>query len=193
MIIKTPWPEGARGLYYQDRIMANIVLTGFMATGKSTVGRALAKALGLSFVDMDSLIEKEAGLSVADIFKEYGEPFFRAAEVSVVRRLANGEYGTGLVVSTGGGVVADPANRAALKGWATVICLSASVDEILRRVGARADRPLLDVADRRERVERLLAERAEAYIDCHLVIDTTGKSVDEIAGKIIAYLREGAR
>lgn len=173
--------------------MANIVLTGFMATGKSTVGRALAKALGLSFVDMDSLIEKEAGLSVADIFKEYGEPFFRAAEVSVVRRLANGEYGTGLVVSTGGGVVADPANRAALKGWATVICLSASVDEILRRVGARADRPLLDVADRREQIERLLAERAEAYIDCHLVIDTTGESVDEIAGKIIAYLREGAR
>lgn len=173
--------------------MSNIVLTGFMATGKSTVGRALSKALGMRFVDIDSLIEKEAGLSVADIFKEHGEAFFRAAEASVVRKLTSGGYGEGLIVSTGGGVVVDPANRAALKGWSTVICLSASVDEILKRVGARADRPLLDVADRRERVERLLAERAEAYIDCHLVIDTTGESVDGIAGRIIAFLREGAR
>lgn len=171
--------------------MANIVLTGFMATGKSTVGKALSKALGMRFVDIDSLIEIEAGLSVADIFKERGEAFFREAEGLVVRKLTSGGYGEGLIVSTGGGVVVNPVNRAALKGWSTVICLSASVDEILKRVGKKADRPLLDVADRRGEIERLLTERAAAYSDCHLLIDTTTASVSEVIEKITAYLREG--
>lgn len=170
--------------------MTNIVLTGFMGTGKSTSGRRLARDLGLKFLDMDDLIEKEAGLTVKDIFKVHGEPHFRCIERKVIRKLSSGDFGGGLVVSTGGGAVADKTNRAALRGWATVICLTASVDTILRRVGNNDERPLLSSSDKRAAVEKLLKEREEAYRDSDLTVDTTSMAVEEVISVIKDFLKK---
>ena len=164
--------------------MTNIVLSGFMGTGKSTVGKCLARLTGSTFLDLDEVIEREAGFSISGIFAASGEARFREMEADTVTRLCAGEFGDGLVVSTGGGVVVDPALRAALKSWGVLVCLTASVDEILRRVGRRDDRPLLNGPDPRERVERLLEERATSYADCHLELDTTSLGIEEAAIKI---------
>lgn len=171
--------------------MKNIVLTGFMATGKTSVGRLLSSELGLRFVDLDELIEKEAGLRVAGIFEKLGEDRFRAMERDIVGKLCSGAYGQGLVVATGGGAVKDPGNRELLKGWGTIICLIASVDEIIERVGSKTDRPLLSGRDRRERIEGLLEQRQEAYRDCHFSIDTTGLNVAQVAEAIKEFLNRG--
>lgn len=170
--------------------MKNIVLTGFMGTGKSTVGKRLASSLGLTFLDMDSLIEKEAGMPVKDIFAAYGEPRFRAIEKDVVRKLACGEFGEGLVVAAGGGAVVDRENRRLLKSWGTVVCLTASVDEILKRVKDNDLRPLLTGTDKREAVVRLLKEREEAYRDSDLCLDTTGARVDDTVKIITEFIKK---
>lgn len=152
-----------------------------MGTGKSVVGRCLARITGSSFLDLDEVIEAEAGLSIPEIFASLGEARFREMEAGVVRRLCDGEFGDGLVVSTGGGVVVNPSLRAALKSWGTLVCLTASVDEILRRVGRREDRPLLNGPDPRGRVEALLGQRAASYADCDLTLDTTSLGIEEAA------------
>ena len=171
--------------------MKNIVLSGFMGTGKSVVGRCLARLTGSSFLDLDEVIEGEAGLTVPAIFASMGEARFREMEANVVKRLCAGEFGDGLVVSTGGGAAVDPALRAALKSWGVLVCLTASVDEILRRVGRREGRPLLNGPDPRGRVERLLEERKASYSDCHLELDTTALGIEEAAIKIREFA--GAR
>lgn len=168
--------------------MANIVLAGFMGTGKSAVGRFLSRSLGLDFIDLDELIEKEAGASIPEIFSDRGEARFREMEAGIIERLASGGYGDGLVVSTGGGAVVNPHNRKKLKSWGALVCLTASVEEILRRVGHRDNRPLLAGEDRREAAQRLLSERADAYRDCDLTIDTTVLSIEQIAGMIKDYI-----
>lgn len=166
----------------------NIVLTGFMGTGKSTVGRLLARKLGFAFVDIDELIENEAGLSVSDIFSMFGEARFRQLEMEAIERLAKGGLGNNLVVSTGGGAVVNEKNRSLLKGWGKLVCLTASPEEILRRVGNRADRPLLAGPDRQEKMARLLDERRGAYRDCDMEIDTTGKRPDDVVGAIHSFI-----
>jgi len=166
----------------------NIALTGFMGTGKSTVGRCLARDLNLKFIDIDDLIEKEAGMPIKDIFSVKGEAVFRKIESEVIEKLSAGAFGTGIVLSTGGGAVVDPLNRNRLKSWGVLVCLTASVDELLRRVGGREDRPLLNGPDRRRRVETLLAERAGAYADSDFTVDTTAATVQEVIEKIKAFV-----
>lgn len=168
----------------------NIALTGFMGTGKSTVGRMLARELGLKFLDIDDLIEKEAGMPVKEIFRVRGEASFRRTESEVIEKLSEGSFGDGIVLSTGGGAVVDPLNRKRLKQWGALVCLRASVDEILRRVGGRDDRPLLSGPDRRETVERLMAEREEAYSDADFTVDTTSEKIEEVVGKIKTFLKQ---
>lgn len=164
-----------------------------MGTGKSTVGRRLARELKCRFLDIDEMIEQEAGSPVRDIFAIHGEGRFRDLERGVIRKLVSAR-GVATVVATGGGAVADASNRAALRGWATVVCLRASIEAILARVGGAQDRPLLSAPGRKEAIEKLLAQRDEAYRDCDLAVDTTGKTVDEIAAIIMDYLsRKGAR
>lgn len=158
----------------------NIVLTGFMGTGKSAVGMRLAGRLGLKFIDMDSLIEKETGTTIKDFFTAHGEKRFREVESGVIEKLSSGGYGTGIVVSTGGGAVVDPVNRERLKGWGVVVCLVATVDEIVNRVGGTEHRPLLQDANRRAMIQNLLKQREEAYRDCHVMIDTTGSDLDAV-------------
>lgn len=140
----------------------NIILTGFMATGKTTVGRLLAQRLGYDFVDTDELIEARSGQSIAEIFREKGEAAFRGMEAAIARELAEQE---GLVISTGGRLMLDAANAAALSKRGRVFCLVATPEEIVARVaddtGVR--RPLLEVPNPIERVVELLQEREEDY------------------------------
>lgn len=160
----------------------NIVLTGFMGTGKSAVGREVARRLGRPFVDMDAEIEARAGKSIPAIFVEDGEPAFRSMEAELCRELAQR---SGLVIATGGGALVPAENRAAMTRSGTVICLTASVDEILRRVGGGTKRPLLEVADPRAAIERLLETRRAAYAAIPWQVETTGRSVADVAARVI--------
>lgn len=172
----------------QAHIMMNIVLTGFMGTGKTSVGRRLAMELGITFLDMDGLIEDDAGMSVKEIFAVKGEPYFRALEKALVKRLCSGLYGSAVVVATGGGAVADAENRALLRAWAKVVYLSAPVDAILKRIGDGDERPLLSVADKRAEVEKRLEQRGQAYKDADLSVDTGNIRVEEVVRTIRAAL-----
>lgn len=161
-----------------------IFLTGFMGTGKSTVGRTLAARLGRPFVDLDAEIERRTGRSIRQIFAEAGEPEFRRLESATLAELAP----TDIVLATGGGAVLTPENRAAMRRNGPVLCLRAGVAEILRRTGRDDSRPLLAGEDRESRVRRLLAERAAAYADADWMIDTDRTPVATIVERIVAWL-----
>lgn len=168
----------------------NVVLTGFMATGKSTVGRVLAARLRYGFVDTDRIIEERHG-PIPVIFAERGEAAFRALERALAEELAGL---SSLVISTGGGMLLDPAVADVLSATGTVVCLTAEPEVILKRVGgARAGerRPLLAGADPRARITELLAERAEAY-GRFPQVSTDGRSPTEIAIEIESLLRAGS-
>ncbi len=168
--------------------LSNVILTGFMGTGKSTVGRLLAAHLGYEFVDTDQLIESRHG-TIASIFAELGEAVFRGYERDVAVELAGR---SGLVIGTGGRMLLDPVNRDALSGTGRVFCLSASADEILRRVLADSspiERPLLAGPDPRQRVLDLLAERTPMYRQFEQVAtddSTPGELAERIASLVTA-------
>jgi shikimate kinase len=167
--------------------VANLVLTGFMGTGKTTVGRLLAERLGFDFVDSDALIVDRHG-SVAQIFAEHGEHEFRRIEGEVAAELASRDR---IVIATGGRMLLDPANAEALARTGRIVCLTASVDTILRRVapdGTAANRPLLAGHDVRQRVEQLLAERQSGYAAFEQV-STDDRSPSEICDEIIRHVR----
>lgn len=161
----------------------NVVLTGFMGTGKTSVGRQLAHLLGYEFVDTDHVIEERHG-PIPEIFREHGEGRFRQLERDVAAELAGR---SGLVIATGGRLMVDPVNAERLGATGEVFCLVADVDTIVARVtrGGAADRPLLAGADVRERIAALLAERAEAYARFEQV-DTEGLTPDEVATALAA-------
>lgn len=161
---------------------ANIVLTGFMGTGKSTVGRLVADRLGRRFVDTDALIESRHG-PIPELFAEHGEDRFRELEREVAAELATQ---SGLVVSTGGRTMLDPANEAALGSTGVVVCLSASVEALVHRLRDGAEhRPLLRDREPAERIAELLAERAAGYGRFPQVL-TDGRTPDQVADAVIA-------
>jgi len=159
----------------------NIVLCGFMATGKSSVGKKLADILGSEFVDLDAAIEAEEGVSIPRIFAERGEPAFRELESRMVERMMSR---TGLVISTGGGTVVNPRNLANLKSCGIVVALTADIPTILRRAGSGEDRPLLQTEDREKRIRALLFERAPFYAQADITIDTSSLTIEEAARQI---------
>lgn len=167
--------------------MAAIILTGFMATGKTEVGRRLARALGRTFVDTDGLVEAAAGRSVAEIFATDGEPSFRALERDAVERAC---AMPDAVVATGGGTLLDPDNRARLAAAGPIVCLTADPEVILRRVGDPSARPLLrgTNGDRLARIQSLLAERAPVYGLAAHAVDTTGLTVDQVVERVRALV-----
>lgn len=167
----------------------NVVLTGFMGTGKTTVGKLLALALGYGFVDTDLLIEGRFG-SIADIFATQGEAAFRQMEREVARELAGR---TGLVVATGGRMLLDPVNAAALGENGRIFCLTATPEEILARVlgdAAGMERPLLQVANPAQRILELLQARQAQYQQFSQVV-TSGKQPDEVTREIVERLGRG--
>lgn len=165
----------------------NIILAGFMGTGKTTVGQAVAERLGRWFVDMDAVIERQAGKPISAIFAQDGELVFRHMEAALCRELA-GERN--LVIAAGGGALVAEANRAALAENGLLICLRAPVEAILERLGEADDRPLLAGPDRQTRVETLLAQRAAAYAAIPHQIDTAGLTVDQVAEQVIRLTRK---
>jgi len=150
--------------------MPNIVLVGFMGTGKTTVGRAIAKKLGLQFIDTDAVIEQKNQVKIADVFAQHGEPYFRDLESQAVQEVARMDN---QVVSTGGGVVLRLSNLEHLKQNGRIFCLTATSKTIWCRVRGNVDRPLLKSADPIRHIEALLQQRAPYYAVADYQIQTT--------------------
>ena len=158
---------------------ANIILTGFMGTGKTTVGKLLAKYLGYVYVDTDELIQERSGQAIPEIFREKGEAAFRRMEADIARELGGME---GLIVSTGGRLMLNEGNAAALGANGRVFCLRATPEEIVARVKGDAGvaRPLLQGGSPIERITELMRERAEGYARFPQIL-TSGKTPEEVA------------
>lgn len=162
----------------------NIVLTGFMGVGKSTVGQLLAARLNRRFVDMDSVLVARFGKEIPAIFAEEGEEAFRVAEARLCQELAS-EHN--LVISTGGGALINAESRQALEATGTVVCLHAAEEIILQRLATATDRPLLpgEMEDRRRRIHALLQQRRQAYGAITYQVDTTHLDAAEVADQVI--------
>jgi len=153
-----------------------------MATGKSIIGKEVAGKLGRRFADLDDLIESKEKRRISDIFAENGEPYFRKAEKEVLRRAAQE---SGFVYACGGGIVMDKENIAVMKKTGRIVCLTASPEVILKRVGDTSHRPLLNVPDPKKQVEQLLASRAPFYAQADITVDTSALSVEQVTAKIL--------
>lgn len=158
-----------------------------MATGKSAVGKIIADSIGYTFVDVDTLIEEEAGVSVSKIFEVEGEASFRERETRMIQDVSRLQKS---VISTGGGAMIRPENREMLKKSGVVICLEATVEEILKRAGKRKSRPLINVGNPHETVRKLLEDRKSFYNEADIHIDTSGKPQKRIAGEILSLWKE---
>jgi shikimate kinase len=164
----------------------NIVLIGFMGTGKTSVGTVLAARLKLTFLDMDSLIVAREGRPITRIFAESGEPHFRMLERALAQELACRQ---GVVIGTGGGIVLNPDNIRDFARTGLVVCLRATPEAILARIGNDTSRPLLAVDDKLQKIRDLLAKRQALYDAVPHQVDTTGLSVDEVVARIEALYR----
>jgi shikimate kinase len=151
------------------RIDRPVVLVGLMGTGKSTVGQRLANLLGTDFVDSDAAIEAAAQRSVGEIFEQFGEPYFRDGERRVIARLIDEHHG---VVATGGGAFVNSETRALILERAIAVWLDSDIDTLVARTRRRDTRPLLRNGDPREILARLHAERAPAYAQAPIRIET---------------------
>jgi shikimate kinase len=179
-----------------------LILTGFIATGKSSVGPLLARRLGWEFVDSDDAIVARAGKSIAQIFADDGEARFRQLEREVIAHLADdrrrcpqchGPHPE--VIATGGGAIVDEANRTALKRAGVIVCLTARPEVVAARVEkSKNPRPKLSESGQPllERVRDLLAERADAYARADLSVDTSELSVEQVVDRVITVFGERA-
>lgn len=165
----------------------NIVLIGFMGTGKSSVGMRLAERLNREFVDIDREIEKVCGMPVSDIFRRYGEVRFRSEERLMAGKMARQ---TGLVIATGGGVILDEGNFEALQSNGIVINLEAKPEYIFQRVNRKkGTRPLIKKNITIEDIKEMLQHRQPFYQQAEFIVDTNDKGVSEVVEEIIAFLR----
>lgn len=169
---------------------AAIGITGFMGTGKTTVGRLVARRLGMQFVDTDELIEAEAGRSIPEIFQTLGEAHFRDLEAEALRAALSRP---GRVISTGGGILLREENVRALRRAGPIVCLTASPETILERIGEDETRPLLQVQDPAARVRELLARREGCYARADRHIATDGLAPEDVAERVIAAIAEDPR
>jgi shikimate kinase len=163
----------------------SLVLIGLMGAGKSAVGRRLAASLNLPFTDADSEIEAAAGQSIAEIFAEHGEAYFRTGERKVIARLLeNGPQ----VLATGGGAYMDPETRAAVKEHGISIWLKASLRVLMKRVGRRDNRPLLQVDNPETVMKKLMAERDPVYAEADITVESKEAPHEVMVGSIIDAL-----
>jgi shikimate kinase len=161
----------------------NLVLIGFMGSGKSSVGRELARRWNYRFIDTDALIRHKYDLSIPDIFAKHGELFFREAEHEALVRLQEASLA---VIATGGGIVGQPRNLPLLRALGYVVWLCADRGTIMDRVGKSTHRPMLNQVDPEESVARLLKERTPLYSQAaDLRVETSGLTHREVADRII--------
>lgn len=167
----------------------NVILTGFMGTGKTSLGKLLATRLGRPFIDIDKKIEDETKMSIPTIFEQYGEAHFRELEKTAVKELSQRR---GLVIATGGGTIKDEENIRLLKNSGVMICLTAEPEEIFNRTARRGERPVLDGGgdERLATIKRLLAKRKQYYDRADYQVDTTEWSPIQIVDDICRYLRQ---
>ncbi|MGA9778171.1 MAG: shikimate kinase [Limisphaerales bacterium] len=164
------------------RHLVNLALIGFMGTGKSSVGRLVADQLHFDYLDTDELIQSRTGRTIADIFKKDGEPAFRKLEQQLVFELAARKR---MVISTGGGLPANPVNLASLKSHALIVCLWASPEKIWERVRNQTHRPLLCDPNPRLKIRELLAAREPFYRQADVLINTDLRSAREVAQQVV--------
>lgn len=165
----------------------NIVLVGFMGTGKTVVAKRLAERLGMKYLDLDDVIESWDGRRISQIFAEDGEPGFRQLEKKAAAKISKLDN---LVLATGGGVVLDSENVRNLKQNGVMICLTATPEIIYARVKDETHRPILNISDPMAKINELLDFRAPYYARADFTIDTSKISVDEITDKILELIKE---
>ncbi len=159
----------------------NLVLVGFMGTGKTEVSREFAGRFGMRYLSIDKMIEEREGISINDIFKEKGESYFREAEKSIVKEISNMD---GLVIDAGGGVVLDSENMDNLKSSGIVVCLKARSEVILNRMEDKTDRPLLNVEDKLTKINEILDSRKLYYDKIEKSIDTSDLTIAEVIEQV---------
>ena len=169
------------------RLDRPIVLVGLMGVGKSTVGRRLARRLGLPFVDSDAAIEDAAGLSPAEVFERYGEHDFRDGERRLVARLVEGSV---RVIATGGGAFVDPRTRELLNSRAITVWLDAPVDVLAERTARRDTRAQLRDGDPKVTLERLADERRQSYEQAHIHVTSGNGAHKDVVEAIVRALDE---
>ena len=162
-----------------------VVLTGFMGTGKTAVGEALAKRLTFEFLDTDLMVEKDTGKSITEIFEKEGEAIFRTHEKKMVKKAMDKEN---VVVATGGGAITDPESLKLMKEKGVIIGLSASPESVLLRISKMQTRPLLNTKDQMEKIKSLMSHRSPYYREACKIIDTDGKKIDETVEEILKVL-----
>lgn len=167
----------------------NLYLVGFMGTGKTTVGRAVAQKLGFHVLDSDHEIERQQGKTIPEIFAQAGEPAFRAMEREFIER---GHPAARTLIACGGGLVVQPGMLAMLKEKGVVVCLHASIETILARTARHRNRPLLDVENPEERVRTLYAAREPIYKQAGTVILTDSRPLHDIVSHVIRSWRRDA-
>ena len=166
-----------------------VVLVGLMGSGKSTIGRRLAKRLGLKFIDADEEVEKAAGCSIEDIFAFHGEQAFRDGERRVIRRLMQGPVH---VLATGGGAFLDERTRETFAELGISVWLRADVEVLVRRVRRSDSRPLFRNGDPKEILEQLKRERDPVYALADLTVDSGDGAAEAVVEDILSMLRERA-
>jgi len=159
----------------------NIILTGFMGTGKTVVGKALASALDMKYIDTDLIVEAEAKKSVSEIFETEGEAAFRRYESNAIRCIT---HIRGYVIATGGGAIMAEDNLANMKRAGMIVCLTATPEVIWDRTKNNRNRPLLQTSDPMKRIHMLLKIREPQYQKADLVLDTSTLTVDEVVEQI---------
>ncbi len=168
----------------------NLLLVGFMGTGKSTLGRLLARRWRRPLVDTDEVVERLAGKSIPEIFAQEGEAAFRAKEREVVESHLPA---SGAVISCGGGLVVPEGMAALVASKGVVVTLFASPEAVLRRTQGKSNRPLLEGEDPEARIRALMAEREKAYLACGTAVYTDGRTLPQLADAVERIYRREAR
>ena len=169
----------------------NIVLVGLMGSGKSAIGRTIAKKLGRRFIDTDRYIERKAGKTISEVFDQDGESKFRAFEKEVIKKIS--QY-VGIVIATGGGAIKDPENFHYLKESGWIIALYASPATLYKRIEGKRIRPLLlNEEDPVKKLEEIFNERKTMYAQADFRINTEDKEIDQIADEIVSLLNVNSR
>lgn len=164
-----------------------VILTGFMGSGKSSVGRVLAERLSCRFIDLDAEIVKAAGVSINELFARDGEAVFRLLESAQLERILS--KAERCVVATGGGAVIAPGNREMMRKLGITVNLMVTLEQVLQRLQGCDDRPLLAGEKAAERAAALMEGREQFYADADIRIDTDGKSVEDVAAVILSHLK----